>query len=115
ALVGGTGGRHWWVGTGGWHTGGWHCWAHVGGTSRHRWVHCWAQVGALLGHGWAELVGALLGGTCGWQCWAPIIRALIISALMIGADPRSDNCRFSAVLSSRSDSVRKVQPRTGTC
>ncbi|CAI9577099.1 unnamed protein product, partial [Staurois parvus] len=23
--------------------------------------------------------------------------------------------RFSAVLSSRSDSVRKVQPRTGTC
>ncbi|CAI9539927.1 unnamed protein product, partial [Staurois parvus] len=67
------------------------------------------------GHGWAELVGALLGGTCGWHCWAPIIRALIISALMIGADPRSDNCRFSAVLSSRSDSVRKVQPRTGTC
>ncbi|CAI9608572.1 unnamed protein product, partial [Staurois parvus] len=112
----GTGG-HRWVGT-----GGWHCWTHVGGTSGHRWVHCWAQVGALLGtggcnagHGWAELVGALLGGTCGWHCWAPIIRALIISAPMIGADPRSDNCRFSAVLSSRSDSVRKVQPRTGTC
>ncbi|CAI9568889.1 unnamed protein product, partial [Staurois parvus] len=87
-----------------------------------RW-HCRvAQVGALLGtggctagHEWAELAGALLGGTCGWHCWAPIIRALIISALMIGADPRSDNCRFSAVLSSRSDSVRKVQPRTGTC
>ncbi|CAI9559793.1 unnamed protein product, partial [Staurois parvus] len=79
ALVGGTGGQHWWVGTGGW--------------------HWWAQV----------------GGTCGWHCWAPIIRALMISALMIGADPRSDNCRFSAVLSSRSDSVRKVQPRTGTC
>ncbi|CAI9556524.1 unnamed protein product, partial [Staurois parvus] len=103
-------------------TGGWHCWANVGGTSGHRWGHCWAQVGALLGtggctagHGWAELVGALLGGTCGCHCWAPIIRALIISALMIGADPRSDNCRFSAVLSSRSDSVRKVQPRTGTC
>ncbi|CAI9554847.1 unnamed protein product [Staurois parvus] len=52
----------------------WHFW--------HRWVDCWAQVGAL-GHGWAELVGALLGGTCGWHCWAPIIRALIISALMI--------------------------------
>ncbi|CAI9531987.1 unnamed protein product, partial [Staurois parvus] len=47
---------------------------------------------------------------------------------MIGADPRSDNCRFSAVLSSRSDScrfsaalssrcqiVRKVLPRTGSC
>ncbi|CAI9604587.1 unnamed protein product, partial [Staurois parvus] len=112
-------------------TGVWHFWAQVGGTSGHRcvtlqsgtggctsghrcvtlqsgtggctaghrWVHCWAQV----------------GGTCGWHCWAPIIRALIISALMIGADPRSDNCRFSAVLSSRSDSVRKVQPRTGTC
>ncbi|CAI9537147.1 unnamed protein product, partial [Staurois parvus] len=108
-------------------TGGWHWWAQVGGTGGHRWVgtggwHCWAHVGALLGtgggtagHRWAGLVGALLGGTCGCHCWAPIIRALIISALMIGADPRSDNCRFSAVLSSRSDSVRKVQPRTGTC
>ncbi|CAI9591586.1 unnamed protein product [Staurois parvus] len=39
----------------------------------------------------------------------------MISALMIGADPCSDNCRFSAVLSSRSDSARKVQPRTGNC
>ncbi|CAI9612655.1 unnamed protein product, partial [Staurois parvus] len=105
-----------WVGT-----GGWHCWAQVGGTSGHRcvallgtggctagtggftathkWAHCWAQV----------------DGTGGWHCWTPIIRALIISALMIGADPCSDNCRFSAVLSSRSDSVRKVQPRTGNC
>ncbi|CAI9586903.1 unnamed protein product, partial [Staurois parvus] len=118
ALTGGTDWQHCWAalvgGTGG-GTGGWHCWAQVGGTSGHRcvtlqsgtggctaghrWVHCWAQV----------------GGTCGWDCWAPIIRALIISALMIGADPRSDNCRFSAVLSSRSDSMRKVQPRTGTC
>ncbi|CAI9597271.1 unnamed protein product, partial [Staurois parvus] len=84
--------------------------------------------GGTAGHGRAELVGALLGGTCGCHCWAPIIRALIISALMIGADPRSDNCRFSAVLSSRSDScrfsaalssrcqiVRKVLPRTGSC
>ncbi|CAI9579132.1 unnamed protein product [Staurois parvus] len=35
--------------------------------------HCWAQV----------------GGTGGWHCWALIIRALIISALMIGADPCS--------------------------
>ncbi|CAI9578166.1 unnamed protein product, partial [Staurois parvus] len=107
-------------------TGGWHWWAQVGGTGGHRWVgtsgwHCWAQVGALLGtggctagHRWAHC-WAQVGGTCGWHCWAPIIRALIISALMIGADPRSDNCRFSAVLSSRSDSVRKVQPRTGTC
>ncbi|CAI9595860.1 unnamed protein product, partial [Staurois parvus] len=90
ALTGGTDWQHWWV-------------ALVGGTggctAGHRWVHCWAQV----------------GGACGWYCWAPIIRALIISALMIGADPRSDNCQFSAVLSSRSDSVRKVQPRTGTC
>ncbi|CAI9550461.1 unnamed protein product, partial [Staurois parvus] len=90
---------HWWVAlvdsTGGW--------AQVGGTGGHRWV-------ALVGTGgWAQV-----GGTVG-HCWAPIIRALIISALMIGADPRSDNCRFSAVLSSRSDSVRKVQPRTGTC
>ncbi|CAI9539539.1 unnamed protein product, partial [Staurois parvus] len=96
-----------WVGT-----GGWHCWAQVGGTSEHRcvallgectagyrWAHCWAQV----------------GGTGGWHCWAPIIRALIISALMISADPCSDNCQFSAVFSLRSDSVRKVQPRTGNC
>ncbi|CAI9568912.1 unnamed protein product, partial [Staurois parvus] len=115
-MIDGTDWHHCWALTGGtdWHnrwalTGGtdWqHCWAAlVGGTGGwalvggHRWVHCWAQV----------------GGTCGWNCWAPIIRALIISALMIGADPRSDNCRFSAVLSSRSDSVRKVQPRTGTC
>ncbi|CAI9622931.1 unnamed protein product, partial [Staurois parvus] len=90
ALVGGTGGHHWWVGT-----GVWHWWAQVGGTGGHRWVGT--------------------GGWHCWHCWAPIIRALIISALMIGADPRSDNCRFSAVLSSRSDSVRKVQPRTGTC
>ncbi|CAI9595942.1 unnamed protein product, partial [Staurois parvus] len=92
ALTGGTDWQHWWVGTGGW--------AQVCDTAEwHRWVHCWAQV----------------GGACGWHCWAPIIRALIISALMIGADPHSDNCRFSAVLSTRSDSVRKVQPRTGTC
>ncbi|CAI9570492.1 unnamed protein product, partial [Staurois parvus] len=113
AQVGGTGGHRWVALVG---TGGWHFWAQVGGTAEwHRWGHCWAQVGALLGTVWAGLVGALLGGTCGGHCWAPIIRALIISALMIGADPRSDNCRFSAVLSSRSDSVRKVQPRTGTC
>ncbi|CAI9595548.1 unnamed protein product, partial [Staurois parvus] len=119
ALTGSIAGLHWWAALVGGHrwvalvgTGGW---AQVGGTSGHRcvtlqsgtggciaghrWVHCWAQV----------------GGTCGWHCWAPIIRALIISALMIGADPRSDNCRFSAVLSSQSDSVRKVQPRTGNC
>ncbi|CAI9544372.1 unnamed protein product, partial [Staurois parvus] len=97
AQVGGTAGHRWVALLG---TGGWHFWAQVGGTAEwHRWVHCWAQV----------------GGTCGRHCWAPIIRALIISALMIGADPHSDNCRFSAVLSSRSDNVRKVQPRTGTC
>ncbi|CAI9535948.1 unnamed protein product, partial [Staurois parvus] len=83
AQVGGTGG-HRWVAL--WHrwghcwaqvgallgTGGWHWWAQVGCTAGHRWVHCWAQ----------------LGGTCGWHCWAPIIRALIIS----GPD---DRCRSS--------------------
>ncbi|CAI9535614.1 unnamed protein product, partial [Staurois parvus] len=102
-------------------TGRWHFWAQVGGTAEwHRWVHCWAQVGALLGtggctagHRWAHC-WAQVGGTGGWHCWAPIIRALI-SALMIGADPCSDNCRFSAALSSRFHSVRKVQPRTGNC
>ncbi|CAI9613713.1 unnamed protein product, partial [Staurois parvus] len=108
AQVGGTGGHRWvaLVGTDGWAQSG------TGGcTAGHRWVICWAQVGGASGaHCWAQV-----GGTCGWHCRAPIIRALIISALMIGADPRSDNCRFSAVLSSRSDSVRKVQPRTGTC
>ncbi|CAI9553542.1 unnamed protein product [Staurois parvus] len=53
-----------------------------------RW-HCRvAEVGALLGTGGGTagprvsggVVGALLGGTCGCHCWAPIIRALIISA-----------------------------------
>ncbi|CAI9615868.1 unnamed protein product, partial [Staurois parvus] len=113
AQVGGTSGHRWVALVG---TGGWHCWAQVGGTSGHRCVTLQSGTGGCTaGHRWAELVGALLGGTCGWHCWAPIIRALIISALMIGADPRSDNCRFSAVLSSRSDSLRKVQPRTGTC
>ncbi|CAI9550419.1 unnamed protein product, partial [Staurois parvus] len=112
---------HWWAQVGGhrWGallgTGGWHVWAQVGDTAEwHRWVHCWAQVGGTSGHRWVHC-WAQVGGACGWHCLAPIIRALIISALMIGADPRSDNCRFWAVLSSRSDSVRKVQPRTGTC
>ncbi|CAI9616292.1 unnamed protein product, partial [Staurois parvus] len=80
-LLGGTGGR----------------------TAGHRWVHCWAQVGALLGtggctagHRWVHC-WAQVGGTCVWHCWAPIIRALVIS------DPDG------------SDSVRKVQPRTGIC
>ncbi|CAI9590113.1 unnamed protein product [Staurois parvus] len=76
----GTGGWHWWAQVG-WHrwvallgTGSWHFWAQVGGTggrtAGHRWVHCWAQV----------------GGFCVWHCWAPIIRALMIS------DP-DDRCR----------------------
>ncbi|CAI9623370.1 unnamed protein product, partial [Staurois parvus] len=110
-------------------TGGWHWWAQVGGTGGHRCVallggiggHCWAQVVALqgtggctAGHRWVHC-WAQVGGTGGWHCWAPIIRALIISALMIGANSCSNNCWFSAVLSSRSDSVKKVQPRTGNC
>ncbi|CAI9608527.1 unnamed protein product, partial [Staurois parvus] len=53
--------------------------AQVGGTggctAGHRWVICWAQVGGAsgrtAGHRWAELAG--------WHCWAPIIRALIIT------------------------------------
>ncbi|CAI9556413.1 unnamed protein product, partial [Staurois parvus] len=113
AQVGGTGGHRWVALVGG------HRWVALlgtgGGTAGHRWGALLGTGGGTAGNGWAGLVGALLGGTCGCHCWAPIIRALIISALMIGADPRSDNCRFSAVLSSRSDSVRKVQPRTGTC
>ncbi|CAI9553625.1 unnamed protein product, partial [Staurois parvus] len=104
ALVSGTGGHRWVALLG---TGVWHCWvAQVvamlgtgGCTAGHRWLHCWAQV----------------GGTGGWHCWVLFIRALIISALMIGAEPCSNNYRFSAVLFSRSDSVRKVQPRTGNC
>ncbi|CAI9610370.1 unnamed protein product, partial [Staurois parvus] len=74
----------------------------MGGTD---WRHCWAQVVGGAGHRWVALLG-----TCGWHWWA-----LIISALMIGADPSSDNCRFSAVLSSLCDRVRKVQPITGNC
>ncbi|CAI9538255.1 unnamed protein product, partial [Staurois parvus] len=113
ALVGGTGGWAQVGGTSG--TGGWHFWAQVGDTAEwHRWVALLGTGGCTAGHRWVHC-WAQVGGTCGWHCWAPIIRALIISVLMIGADPRSDNCRFSAVLSSRSDSVRKVQPRTGTC
>ncbi|CAI9611939.1 unnamed protein product, partial [Staurois parvus] len=84
-------------------TGGWHSWVALVGTGG--W-YCLAQVGALLGTGGRNWWVALL---------APIIRALTINALMIGADPCSDNCRISAVLSSRSNSVRKVQPRTGNC
>ncbi|CAI9565332.1 unnamed protein product, partial [Staurois parvus] len=75
------------------------------GTAGHRWV---ALMEGTAGHRWVELMG-----TGGWQCWALIIRALIISALMISADPFADNCRFSAVLSSRCDSVRKVQRIAG--
>ncbi|CAI9561665.1 unnamed protein product, partial [Staurois parvus] len=78
-----------------------HCWAaQVGGTGGHRWVallgtgrwHFWAQVGALLGRGgciaghrWAHC-WAQVGGTCVRRCWAPIIRAVMIS------DP-DDRCR----------------------
>ncbi|CAI9532202.1 unnamed protein product, partial [Staurois parvus] len=100
-MTAGTDWRHCWALTGS--TAGWHCWAADG----HRWValldicewHCWAQVGS----------------TSGWHCLALIIRALMISALMIGADPSSDNCQLSVVLSSRCDNVRKVQPKTGNC
>ncbi|CAI9531807.1 unnamed protein product, partial [Staurois parvus] len=95
-------------------TGGWHWWAQVGGTGGHRWVallgtgrwHCRvAQVGALLGtgggtagHRWGhcwEWVGGASGRTADRNLRGSLHRALIISALMIGADPRSDNCRFS--------------------
>ncbi|CAI9618901.1 unnamed protein product, partial [Staurois parvus] len=83
AQVGGTGGHRWvalvgghrWVALLG--TCRWHFWAQVGallgtggGTAGHRWGHCWERV----------------GGACGCHCWAPIIRALIIS----GPD---DRCR----------------------
>ncbi|CAI9581741.1 unnamed protein product, partial [Staurois parvus] len=85
ALLGCTGGWHWWAALVGGHrwvgTGGWHCWAQVGGTSGHRcvtlqsgtggctaghrWVHCWAQVGGAsgctAGHRWAELAGGIAG------------------------------------------------------
>ncbi|CAI9604747.1 unnamed protein product, partial [Staurois parvus] len=72
-------------------------------TAGHRWVICWAQVGGAsgrtAGHRWAELAG----GTAGHRSLsdreestaenrqlsergsAPIIRALMIGALMIGA------------------------------
>ncbi|CAI9608241.1 unnamed protein product [Staurois parvus] len=42
------------------------------GTAGHRCVHCWAQV----------------GGTGGWHCWAPIIRALVGKVL-----PRISSCQ----------------------
>ncbi|CAI9582105.1 unnamed protein product, partial [Staurois parvus] len=91
-------------------TGGWHFWAQVGGTAGHRWVALLGGTGGCtVGHRWVHC-WAQVGGTGGWHCWAPIIRALII-----GADPCSNNCWFLAGLSSRSDSLRKVQPRTGNC
>ncbi|CAI9620799.1 unnamed protein product, partial [Staurois parvus] len=98
ALVGGTGGQHWWAGhrwvalvgsTGGWAqvvaqvgghrwvallgTGRWHFWAQVCG-------HCRvAQVGGTAGHRWCtaghsgtELVGALLG-TGGRNLWVALL------------------------------------------
>ncbi|CAI9572484.1 unnamed protein product, partial [Staurois parvus] len=76
-------------------------------TVGHRWV---ALLGTCVWHGWAQV-----GGTGGWHFWALIIRALIISALMISTDLSSDNCWLSAVLSSRCDSVKKVQLMTGNC
>ncbi|CAI9601377.1 unnamed protein product, partial [Staurois parvus] len=45
---------------------------------------------------------------------APIIRALMISALMISAQQWKCKCRFSAALFSRCQIVRKVLPRTGS-
>ncbi|CAI9596819.1 unnamed protein product, partial [Staurois parvus] len=71
--------------------------------------------GCTAGHRWGALLGTVGATLAGVTAGHRSSGALIIRALMIGADPRSDNCRFSAVLSSRSDSVRKVQPRTGTC
>ncbi|CAI9580861.1 unnamed protein product [Staurois parvus] len=64
-------------------TGGWNWWAQVGGTGGHRWVALlgtggWKQVGGTAGHRWAHC-WAQVGGTCVWHCWAPIIRALMIS------------------------------------
>ncbi|CAI9540917.1 unnamed protein product, partial [Staurois parvus] len=70
ALVGGTGGQHWWVGTGGWRWWaqcGWRWWAQVGG---HRWV---ALLGTCRWHCRVAQVGALQsgtgGGTAEWHRW----------------------------------------------
>ncbi|CAI9621143.1 unnamed protein product, partial [Staurois parvus] len=80
-----------------------HRWAELVGAllGTGRW-HFWAQVGALLGtggctagHRWVELVGALLG-TGGRN----------LRVALLGTDHQGTD---------RSDSVRKVQPRTGTC
>ncbi|CAI9540275.1 unnamed protein product, partial [Staurois parvus] len=104
ALVG-TGGWHWWAQVGG------HRWVALlgtcGGTAGHRWGHCWARVGGASGRTAGRNLRVSLLGTDhqGTDHQCPDDRCR----------PRSDNCRFSAVLSSRSDSVRKVQPRTGTC
>ncbi|CAI9534840.1 unnamed protein product [Staurois parvus] len=56
-------------------TGGWHWLAQVGGTTGQRWA---AQVGTLLGTG-GFIAGHRWAETCVWHCWAPIIRALMIS------------------------------------
>ncbi|CAI9612804.1 unnamed protein product, partial [Staurois parvus] len=66
-----------------------------------------AQVGALLGtggctagHRWAELVGALLG-TGGRRS---------LRVALLGTDHQGTDHQCP-----ESESVRKVQPRTGTC
>ncbi|CAI9587505.1 unnamed protein product, partial [Staurois parvus] len=62
------------------------------------WRHRWAQIGRTAGHRLAALLG-----TDGQQCWALmdtfgavlIIRALIISALIISVNASFDSCRLS--------------------
>ncbi|CAI9572307.1 unnamed protein product [Staurois parvus] len=56
-----------------------------------------------------------MGGTGGWALLGTNHQGTDHQCPDDRADPCSDNCQFSAVLSSRSDSARKVQPRTGNC
>ncbi|CAI9542555.1 unnamed protein product, partial [Staurois parvus] len=53
--------------------------------------------------------------TDGRHCWAALLAALIIRALIISADLPCHICQLSTVRSSRCDSVRKVQLITGNC
>ncbi|CAI9540106.1 unnamed protein product, partial [Staurois parvus] len=103
----GTGGWHWWaqVGTGGCIAG------HIGRTVGHRWVHCWAQVGALLG------IGGRIAGHRWAHCWAQVGALLGTSGrnlcvAQVGTDHQGTDDLSDP---DGSDSVRKVQLRTGIC
>ncbi|CAI9586891.1 unnamed protein product, partial [Staurois parvus] len=113
AQVGGTGGHRWVALVG---TGRWHCRvAQVGallgtggGTAGHRWGHCWERVGGASGRTAGRNLRDVTSGTdhqgTDHQCPDDRCRSPLTTA-------GSRAVLFPHDL----NSVRKVQPRTGTC